>query len=132
MFASVWRLFEHGQPIDRDKLRRTSPAQGELAFRHRLTGRGERWDVFLAVLMRSDYCYVIPALDGAKLIELRGRWLHLRGLEVIPRGTSWKRIPVDRHIQEWWCRIDGSTSISFRAQAQPRQSHGLVAKGSRM
>ncbi len=105
MQARVWRLFDQGQRIERERLRRMQPAVGELVFRLRLTGRIERWDVFLAVLMHPSLEYVIPALDQARLVEIRGGWLHLEGTEVLPRGRSAKRIAVDRYKQEWWCRV---------------------------
>ena len=105
MQAQVWRLYRHGQRIERDKLRQSSPAVGELALRLRLGGRGERFDVYLACLMNPDCSYVVPALDGAKLVEVRGRWMRLAGYEVIPRGTSVKRLSADRYRQEWWCRL---------------------------
>lgn len=105
MQARVWRLYQRGERIERDKLRQSSPAVGELALRLRLGGRGERYDVYLACLMNADCSYVVPALDGAKLVEVRGRWMRLAGFEVIPRGASVKRLSADRYRQEWWCRL---------------------------
>lgn len=105
MQASVWRLYHLGIKIERDKLRQSSPAVGDLALRLRVGGRGERYDIYLACLMLPDSSYAIPALDGAKLVEVRGRWLRLAGFEVIPRGASVKRLAADRYRQEWWCRL---------------------------
>ncbi len=92
-------------------VRRSAPARGELALRLRLEGRGSRAAVYLASLMADDCSYVIPALDDARLVELRGRWFRLAGTEVIPLGRSMKRIPTTRYRQEWWCRVEGA---SFR------------------
>lgn len=75
-------------------------------MRLRVGGRDENNDVHLACLMASDSSYVIPVLDGARITELRGRWMRLTGMEVIPRGTSVKRIGGDRYPQQWWCRLE--------------------------
>lgn len=109
MQANVWRLFQRGEALDRAWVRRSTPARGELALRLRLEGRGSRDAVYLACLMADDCAYVIPALDDARLVELRGRWLRLPGTEVIPSGRSMKRIPTTRYRQEWWCRVEGAT-----------------------
>lgn len=115
MQARVWRLFERGQPLDPALARRRPPAVGELQLRLRLGGRGERWNVYLACLMHQDHEYVIPALDRARVVEISGRWLHLVGLETVPRSRSDKRPNPDCYAQAWWCRIEGATALRMRA-----------------
>lgn len=108
MQAAVYRLLQQGRTIDRDYLRATRPARGDLRLRLRITGRGAEWDIFLATLEQPGGTYVIPCLDRAKVIEIRGHWLHLRGVEINPRGASVKRLASDNFKQEWWCKVEGA------------------------
>ncbi len=108
MKAKVWRLFHKGQPVDRSLLRASRPAEGELGLRLRVGGRDERQDVHLAYLTAPDDSYLVPVLDHARVIEVRGAWLRLVGVEVIPEGRSIKRLRADRYKQEWWCRLEST------------------------
>lgn len=105
MKAKVWRLFHEGQPVDRDRLRASKPAEGELVVRLRVGGRDERQDIHLAALLGADDTYLLPVLDSARLVEVRGAWLRLVGVEVIPEGRGIKNMRAERHRQEWWCRV---------------------------
>lgn len=105
MKAKVWRLFHEGQPVDRNKLRASRPAEGELVVRLRVTGRHERLDIHLAALLGADDGYLLPVLDHARLVEMRGAWMRLAGIEVIPLNRSLKSQQADRHHQEWWCKL---------------------------
>ena len=67
-------------------MRQTLPSTGELELR--LTGQGTSWKVYLAVLMRTDASYLIPFVDRARVIAVRGRWLQNEGLEIIPRAAA--------------------------------------------
>ncbi|RYF29947.1 MAG: hypothetical protein EOO23_06255 [Comamonadaceae bacterium] len=104
MHASVFRLLHQGRAIDRDKLRASHPARGELHLRLRVNGREPQWDILLATLEVGGR-YVIPCLDRARVVEIRGRWMHLHGVEVNPRGNSPKRLVSDNYRQEWWCKV---------------------------
>ena len=118
MQARVYRLRHLGIALERAQVRQTLPSTGELELRLRLTGRGTSWNVYLAVLMRSDASYSIPCLDRARVIAVRGRWLQIEGLEIIPRGNSVKRVATDCYPQEWWCCVAGAQAIGV-ASALP-------------
>lgn len=106
MQALVYRQFSQGMVLGREAILRQGPARGTLSLRLRLIGRnGARWNVYLAALAREDDSYVIPCLDGAVVTQIRGRWLHLAGMEVVPRSTSLTRPNPDCYPQEWWCRL---------------------------
>ena len=58
----------------------------------------------LAMLLADDReTYVIPALDRASVIEVRGG-LFIEGKEVNPRGRGSKNIKSDDYPQCWFCR----------------------------
>lgn len=103
----MYRQFQQGHALDRDTILRRGPATGDLALRIRLIGRnGPKWNVYLATLSRTaGGDYVIPCMDRAVLTEIKGRWLHFEGSEVIPRSTSQKRPNPDYYPQAWWCRL---------------------------
>ena len=106
MQVRVYRLRHQGIALDRAQVRQTLPSTGELEMCLRLTGQGTSWNVYLAVLMRPDASYVITCLDRSRVIAVRGRWLKIEGLEIIPRGSSVKRLATDTYPQEWWCCVE--------------------------
>ena len=112
-------MMERGTRLDRAIALRQQPARGELALRARLTNRGPNWDVYLATLMTPTYAYVIPPLDRAKLIAVRGRWLQLAGTEVHPHKRNHKSLSVSRFEQEWWCRPEGVVAQLMVAAGNP-------------
>lgn len=110
MLAVVYRMMDRGNRLDRAAALARPPARGELLLRARLTNRGPGWDVYLATLLTREYSYVIPPLDKAQVIAIRGRWLQLGGVEVFPHSRNPKRLGASTFEQEWWCRIEGATA----------------------
>jgi hypothetical protein len=118
VIAVVYRMLEGGHRLERGQALRQEPARGELALRARLTNRGPGWDVYLAMLMTPSYGYVIPPLDRAKLVAIRGRWLQISGLEIHPHKRNHKSLSVSRYEQEWWCRVEGAVAQDMTAAAR--------------
>lgn len=64
--------------------------------------------------------YVIPVLDHARVLRIRGKGMLITGIEVQPRGRALKNIKVDRYRQTWWCLPAvprGGPLLSFSASA---------------
>lgn len=109
MRAQVFRLYSQGQPVDRELLLTRRPPAGDLRLRLRVTGHGRDSHIYLATLERGKE-YVIPCLDRARVVEIRGRWLLIEGVEINPRGSSYKRLASDNYPQRWWCRVEGAAA----------------------
>jgi hypothetical protein len=99
VLAKVYLLRHKGVPIDPARVRRSPPHRGDLALRVRL--QDHRNCVLLAQLLLGD-AYLLPPLDQARVVEIRGYWIHIEGLEVHQRG---RKGDGQRYPQEWWCRV---------------------------
>ncbi|WP_295855900.1 hypothetical protein [uncultured Xylophilus sp.] len=100
MDAVVYRLRSQGRRLDTEAVRANGRV-GHLRFVNRFRRAG--WSaIMLATLSDSNYQYVIPCLDGARLVKIDGGLL-LTGWEVHPRGSSYKSQAADRYQQTWWC-----------------------------
>ena len=67
--------------------------------------------------------YVIPVLDRARVVELRGPGFLIAGDEIIPISRGAKNIRSERYRQTWWCvpialddAKDGGTSMGVEAE----------------
>lgn len=95
----VYCLYEKGFRLDRASVLRSTPAVGELA----LIDRPDlpRQGVLIAQLMRGDKSYLLPVLDGAKVVRMTRRGLLIEGKEIIPpKGAKGYDT---RYSQAWWC-----------------------------
>ena len=58
----------------------------------------------VAMLLATDgESYVLPVLDHARVVRIRGRGALIAGTEVIPLGRGIKNIKAERYRQTWWC-----------------------------
>ena len=73
-----------------------------------------QWRVMMAQLLAADgERYVLPMLDHARLLRVRGQGLLIGGQEVIPLSRGRKNIRTARYAQAWWC-----LPIALGSQAQ--------------
>ncbi len=107
MQARIFRLFQDGEPVDLDWLRESRGVRGELRLRVRLSGREAARDIHVASLEDETGRYIVPCLDQAKIVEIRGPWLCLVGVEIQPVNRGRKRVLANRFQQTWWCRVAG-------------------------
>ena len=105
MKARVFRLFRNGAAVDSERLRESGGPCGELRLRIRLGGRDALRDIHVASLEDDAGGYLVPCLDHARVVEIRGQWLCLAGEEVLPINRGRKRIRANRFPQTWWCRV---------------------------
>lgn len=83
---------------------RSHCALGDLVFTERLHDPRPGRSIMLAMLLKEDgESYVIPALDQARVLRIRGKGVLITGLEVQPHGRGMKNIKADRFRQTWWC-----------------------------
>lgn len=60
--------------------------------------------LMVAMLLATDgESYVLPVLDHARVVRIRGRGTLIAGTEVIPLGHGIKNIKSQRYRQTWWC-----------------------------
>lgn len=103
MLVDVYRVRYRGVKQERERIRQDKH-RGELAYRVRLYDPRPRWCVMKAVLLGSDgEHYVLPVLDQARVVEVRGEGLLITGIEVIPTSRGIKNIKSDHYPQTWWC-----------------------------
>ena len=83
---------------------RSDRSIGDLMFGVRIFDAKPRWRVMMAQLLAADGVrYVVPMLDHAALLRIRGSGLLIGGQEVIPLSRARKNIPTARYRQAWWC-----------------------------
>ena len=103
MFCIVYRIRSQGQKRERELIRST-PSRGDLHFDHRIWDPRPARQIMKATLLADDgERYLLPVLDRARLVTIRGNGMLITGTEVIPRGTGMKNIRADYYPQTWWC-----------------------------
>lgn len=103
VFCAVYRLRHLGQELERDVVRHNR-ALGELVYTERLHDPRPGRSVMAAMLLGADgESYVVPVLDQARVLRIRGKGVLIAGIEVVPRGRGAKIIKADRFRQTWWC-----------------------------
>ena len=105
VFCIVYRQRAQGKERHPDWIR-SSPARGELQFECGLWDERPWRVVMRAALVGPDgETYVLPVLDRARIVRIRGKGILIEGTEVIPVRPSGgiKNVKVDRYRQAWWC-----------------------------
>ncbi len=99
VLMKVFRLYDKGVQLERERVLSGAFVTGELAIRDRPDM--PRQGVLIAQLMKQDDSYVIPVLTGAQVVRITRRGLLISGREVIPpRGAKGYDA---RYEQAWWC-----------------------------
>ncbi|MDM0042171.1 hypothetical protein QTI05_24245 [Variovorax sp. J22R193] len=103
MLVDVYRVRYRGVKQERERIRKDKH-RGELSYLTRLWDPRPGRSVMKAVLLGADgERYVLPVLDHARVVEVRGEGLLITGMEVIPTSRGIKNIKSDRYPQTWWC-----------------------------
>lgn len=103
MFCAVYRLRHKGQRLESEAVRNTR-SLGELLFTERVHDPRPGRSLMVAMLLATDgESYVLPVLDQARVVRIRGRGTLIAGTEVIPLGRGIKNIRSERYRQTWWC-----------------------------
>ena len=104
MYCEVFRYHFEGAALPTKETVRLTRRVGEFVYMERIHDPRPGRSLMLAMLLASDrQTYLIPALDRARLFEVRGG-ICVEGVEVIPRGRSNKNIKSDDYPQRWFCR----------------------------
>jgi hypothetical protein len=77
---------------------------GELLLEQTQMGHNGK-PVLRAELLSQQGDGLLPLMYHARVGRVRGKWLTVFGMEVIPKGTSFKS-KVDTYRQTWWCLLD--------------------------
>ena len=103
MFCTVYQVRSQGFKREREAIR-LSGRSGDLSFDCGLWDPRPARQVMRATLVDTDgERYLLPVLDRARLVKIRGSGLLITGIEVIPRGIGMKNIKADHYPQTWWC-----------------------------
>lgn len=103
MFCAVYRTRHLGERRDREAIRRDRNI-GNLMYGVRVYDAKPAWRVMMAQLIGDDgERYVVPMLDHARLLRIRGDGFLLGGQEVVPTSRGRKNIKTVRYPQAWWC-----------------------------
>lgn len=103
MLVDVHRVRYRGVRQEREWIR-GDRHRGDLSYTERLHDPRPGRSVMVAMLLGIDgESYVLPVLDLARVLRVRGNGLLITGLEVIPTSHGSKNIKSDRYQQTWWC-----------------------------
>ena len=104
MRCAVYRLRRLGHKLEIEAVK-GGLVHGELVFTKRLHDPRPGRSVMVAMLLAPDgESYVIPVLDQARVLRIRGHGFLIAGVEVHPRRRAMKNIQADRYRQTWWCQ----------------------------
>ncbi|MNV70656.1 hypothetical protein D3C71_1636350 [compost metagenome] len=104
MFCEVFRYRFEGQELPTKEAVKLTRRVGELLYVERIHDPRPGRSLMLAMLLSDDNeKYIIPALDRARMLEVRDGFF-IEGMEVHPRGRGSKNIKSDDYPQRWFCR----------------------------
>jgi hypothetical protein len=104
VYCEVFRYRFEGSELPTKEAVKYTRRVGELVYAERIHDPRPGRSLMLAMLLADDReTYVIPALDRASVIEVRGG-VFVEGMEVHPRGRGSKNIKSDDYPQRWFCR----------------------------
>ena len=116
----VYRLFEKGLRLPRERVFGLGAVQGELILKTRPIW--PRQAVWIAQLMRADQSYLLPVLDDARVVSVTRRGLLIEGREIIPpRGA--KGFDT-RYAQAWWCELGNEEKVDGWTKCQENRFSG--------
>ena len=103
MVCAVYRTRNLGERRDREAIRRDRNI-GDLIYGVRVYDPQPQWRVMKAQLIGPDGVnYVVPMLDQARLLRVRGNGLLIGGREIIVLSRGAKNIKSAQYSQAWWC-----------------------------
>ena len=103
MLVDVYRCRVRGEKQDPDAIRQDRH-RGRLRYALRLHDPRPGRSVMVAQLVGADgETYVLPVLDRARVLAVKGDRLLITGVEVIALGRGIKNIKSMRYPQTWWC-----------------------------
>jgi hypothetical protein len=104
VLCDVYPIRHRGQRRDPEKIRLRA-YRGELIYNLRLYHAKPQWSIMKATLVsvHDGVTYLLPVLDRARLLRIRGDDLLITGTEIIPTTFGIKNIKSDDFPQTWWC-----------------------------
>jgi hypothetical protein len=103
MLVDAYRVRWKGLKQGPDEIR-MAVHRGHLSYVVRLYDARPERRVMKAQLIAGDgETYVLPVLDLARVVTVRGDGILVTGIEIIPLSRGSKNVKTERYPQTWWC-----------------------------